>query len=475
MWLLPTRERLPNLRRFLAAAREMGTSTPGLILVNRDELQRDQGEYAATLQLGPPGWQIRAVDADCYGEALRQAWPWVKDDAWIGLVSDDLIPASPGWDVGLVRSLQGWNVVSANDGWQANADIRQGRLHGAICWSGDLARAVGWVFPEGLRHIFHDDVWEALGRETRCWQTRMDIMTRHAHESLGGVRGPTMDPTSDLWRHDEAWFKDWYEGARPAVVQRIKALMDAKGVRFLDLDLRGLDVMIATPSASGRPEMSYFQSLLNTWNFLHAAGATSRWVTECYTADISLARMKLIGAFLRSTATHLLMIDDDMGWGDDALAKLFHAKKDFVAIAGPKKRYPLDFAASHTEPDGTPIFLEYDAASGTNEISEIGGAFVLLTRKVVERLAAAYPELRCTGQTGETEYALFNPLIADGRHFSEDFAFCRRWRALGEKIYMVPDVKLKHTGSHCFEGSFAEVTMQRLAEQGLPYFQEAAE
>ena len=43
-----------------------------------------------------------------------------------------------------------------------------------------------------------------------------------------------------------------------------------------------------------------------------------------------------------------------------------------------------------------------------------------------------------------------------GRYLSEDYAFCRRWRDMGGKIWVDLDCKLMHLGQHLFGGDLAE-------------------
>jgi hypothetical protein len=43
-----------------------------------------------------------------------------------------------------------------------------------------------------------------------------------------------------------------------------------------------------------------------------------------------------------------------------------------------------------------------------------------------------------------------------GRYLSEDYAFCRRWRDIGGKIWVDLDCKVGHLGQHMFRGDLAE-------------------
>lgn len=464
MWLLPSYQNPAGLRRFLNAAREMGTSTPGLVLLNEEDYRLHRETYDELKALMPPGWGYQvSSSATCLGDILREVWPQVRDLPWVGLVCDDQVPASSLWDVELLKSVQGWNVVSSNDGWQAPQ-----RIHGAIVWSGPFLRAVGWIFPPDLRHIFQDNIWEELGNEMGVWHRRMDVMVKHLHPARepGYVPGPTMDPEGDLWKHDAAVFNGWRVFEKPKNLQAIAELKKAYGLTELRADFTNVKLMIGTPTGDGTYESTYQVSLWQTLEFLKGQGVTVQLAEEKYTTDVALARAHVFAAFMRSDCTHLLKIDADMGWTPEAVIRLFCAKKDFVAVAGPKKRYPLQFAANWSDERGNPKPLVFDTSTGTMEVGEVGSAFCLITRAMAQRMVDAYEgDLGYNGVTGQGEWALYQPFVRKRRYYSEDFAFARRWQDLGGRVFICPDIALKHTGKHTFEGAFA--TVQR-DQQGLP-------
>jgi hypothetical protein len=43
-----------------------------------------------------------------------------------------------------------------------------------------------------------------------------------------------------------------------------------------------------------------------------------------------------------------------------------------------------------------------------------------------------------------------------GRCLSEDYAFCRRWRDIGGKVFVDLQCNLMHLGQHMFRGDLAE-------------------
>lgn len=444
MWLLPSRHRIGNLKRFFRACREVGIQTPGLVLVNAKEHGERQAEYAA-LDL-PKGWSVLGVEVDCFHDAIRAAWPLVKDAPWIGLLQDDLVPGTPSWDVNLIKGLNGLNVVSANDGRGS------GRMHGAIVWSGDLARHLGWLYPPGFKHLYGDDVWETLGRETGSWVLDQSVITQHNNETYGATADATGKSIAQHTEHDAARYKEWLANEKDQTVLAIRALKEKKGIKDIALNLQGFSLLIASPSIDNRFEGEYMQSLSDTMRGLQQMGVPCAWSVEKFNADVSLARAKIFSLFLRSPYTHMLMIDADMGWSFYAVLRLFAAKRDFVAVAGPKKSYPLRFAANHADENENIIPLRLNEQTGVCDVTEVGAAFALLTKQAAIKVARAFPELAYQGIGGEPEYGVFMPIIHRGRYKAEDFAFCRRLLAVGIQPAICPDVPLSHTGSHTFRG-----------------------
>ena len=83
--------------------------------------------------------------------------------------------------------------------------------------------------------------------------------------------------------------------------------------------------------------------------------------------------------------------------------------------------------------------------------------FMLMKRAVVERLVQAYPDcayvsdhVYVPNRANAQSYALFECMIdpLTKEYLSEDFGFCRRWRALGGKIWLDVEGALVHTGPH---------------------------
>ena len=101
-----------------------------------------------------------------------------------------------------------------------------------------------------------------------------------------------------------------------------------------------------------------------------------------------------------------------------------------------------------------------------------GTGFMMVKREALLRMGAAHPELRFRSvharhmPPSDNLCALFDCLIdpETGAYLSEDYSFCRRWRALGGEVWLDLASRLTHTGADDFAGDAAA----RIAAGGAP-------
>ena len=229
--------------------------------------------------------------------------------------------------------------------------------------------------------------------------------------------------------------------------------------------LAGISIQIATPAGDRKYDREYVKAFHNTACVLIECGAKIDWIEFPGCADLSLARAKIFGSFLRSDFSHLFLVDSDMGWHFDDVIRLILSKKDFAAVAGPKKTAKLELACNNCTDEGDLLPIEQDPETGMVGCTEVGAAFVLITKHCAESMADFYQDLVFDGDDGVKEYAVFDPMIVGAskkRRLSEDFAFCHRWRKIGGKIWLLPDVSLTHAGRAVWQGALKD------ALQGTP-------
>jgi hypothetical protein len=250
-----------------------------------------------------------------------------------------------------------------------------------------------------------------------------------------------------------------------------------------------LRLLIATPLYGGA-EADYLRSVVGLTGAAERAGVECAFAWLSNNAVIDRARNALAATFLQSDATHMVFIDGDIGFDPEALIELIKLmqRDDRLAVVGapcPKRRINWNLVAAAAAKglgQGKPAELERFAGVFTLdaldpqvsfrvdeplELARVGTGLMAVRRDVIEALAARHPELRYTpdaldregGLVGEHLTALFQPLIDPdtGHLLSDDYAFCRRVRDAGYRIWLAPWMRTTHTGPARFAGALADL------------------
>ncbi len=443
MWLLPTHGRPENLRVVLEACVATGMSTPGVIHVNAGPMQ---DSYRA-LEI-PANWQVVYGEQDMsLGDVMRWFFASAPNEPWYGIITDDQVPVTPGWDKTLVEQAGTTKIVSSNDGWQAPL-----RIHGAVVFGGDVVRGMGYLVPEGFTHQFIDDLWETIGRETGLWYVDMDVMVEHRHPGKNGGVNWDISYQQNFARApaDQRRFQSWQIFEKHRAMSRLAPLMAPGKSRTVDLSK--IRVTIATPCLGGKIEEAYVQSLAATIPVLCEYGIGFEFSTLANQSLVHRARNQLIARFLESDTHYLLFIDADMGWKPESILRMLASGKDIVGGAGPRKQEPVSFCVNLAGPP-----VQVDKETGLLEANEIGSGFMAISRPAIKAMWDKYQDRRYFDPgTNKWMVNLFENTLEDYREYSEDYTFCRRWRAMGGKVYVDPSIGLDHVGGKTFSGKFGD-------------------
>lgn len=198
---------------------------------------------------------------------------------------------------------------------------------------------------------------------------------------------------------------------------------------------------------------------------------------ECYDRKIPLslhtirnesliprARNRVLADFLDSHCSHLMFIDADIGFtGRDVLRLVAHDKALIGATYAKKNRERYD-PAFVPMPHGVTV-----TETELIEVQCLPGGFMCISRDMAQRMAGAYRELWYRdGNTVERRVIdLFGTYTdAETRQFwSEDYAFCQRWREIGGDVWLDPNILLTHNGTTVFEGDPRSVFVNPVAEK----------
>jgi len=186
---------------------------------------------------------------------------------------------------------------------------------------------------------------------------------------------------------------------------------------------------------------------------------------------ISLGRSVMFSKALADPNwTHMMWIDDDIGWKpEDIMALLIH-DKDIVGGSYPKRSYPIQ--RTHTPFNNKNFYLQSEKKGYEDEYIEeikyLPTGFMMLTRKVCEDMAKKYAHLKFEFGDLNTKrdypyYDVFGCFPyhdpeepektegTNGYYLTEDYAFCQRARDIGYSIYLSKKISLSHTGDHTFK------------------------
>ena len=195
---------------------------------------------------------------------------------------------------------------------------------------------------------------------------------------------------------------------------------------------------------------------------------------------VQRGRNRIVSAFMGTKATHLLFVDADISFSSQSVMDMLASGFELTVGSYPKKEIIWDninsavrnnipvkdlppLAASHVLnlPPGDTQNMATVGSSTFVEVMDGGTGFMLISRSVIEKLMAAYPETKYEKDGDESyssdPYALFDCIIEpeSRRYLSEDYTFCRRWQKIGGKVWCCLSAKLNHTGTYVFQGNVA--------------------
>jgi hypothetical protein len=236
-------------------------------------------------------------------------------------------------------------------------------------------------------------------------------------------------------------------------------------------------VVVGTPCFGGVVSQDYTMSLLNLQKTADRLGFDMATIMLGNDALITRGRSAIVARFLDNPATtHLLFVDADIAFSPEHVARMLAFDKDFVAGFYPAKVFDWNqlaerFGKTAETLDEAGLIYVGSLCEGAEAKAEQGFAagvyagtgFQLIKRGVFERMIEAYPETKYKAlhafprppQPSDNLYALFDCMIDQetGVYLSEDYAFCRRWRAIGGEIWLDLNSRLTHTGAHSFHGN----------------------
>lgn len=216
-------------------------------------------------------------------------------------------------------------------------------------------------------------------------------------------------------------------------------------------------VVFCVPSLHG-PTAPFVGALEKSIGAVIGAGWDEGSVEERGCPYISAARSRMLRKALDAKADVIVFLDYDLSWGETDLLKLIDTPGEVVAGLYRFKKPEVEYmGALIPDVNGLPIVNEH----GCVKAERIPAGFLKITAEAVDRFMGAYPEL-CYGMKYSPHVDLFNHGAHDGLWWGEDYAFSRRWLALGGDLWIRPDLDLTHhSANEAYPGNFHEYLLRQ--------------
>ncbi len=221
-------------------------------------------------------------------------------------------------------------------------------------------------------------------------------------------------------------------------------------------------IWIAIPAYTGQIHLGTMRSIMTDTLALDARGDVVTVFDECGNALLADARAVMVAKFLESDATDLVFVDADVCWEAGALLKLVDAPVDCVAGIYPQRKDPITYSVQWLDKKE----LWADPGTGLIEVAGVPAGFMRMSRSMLERMVAHYPETEFYVENlpDHKAYGLFESWRDGVMKFGEDYSFCRRWREMGGQVWMAPEIKLGHCGFKTFYGTIGDWLRNRTEE-----------
>lgn len=221
-------------------------------------------------------------------------------------------------------------------------------------------------------------------------------------------------------------------------------------------------VAFCVPSLAG-PTAPFIDALEKSAPLVTGAGWDDILIEERGCPYISGARATMLRKALDAKADVIVFLDYDLSWEPSDLLKLIETPGDVVAGTYRFKKDDEEYMGQLAlDAAGKPMG---ENAGETETLvlraERIPAGFLKITKEAVHRLIQAYPEL-CYGPAFAPSLDLFNHGAYEGVWWGEDYAFSRRWLAVGGDLWVIPDLSITHHSSDAaYPGNLHQFLMKQ--------------
>jgi hypothetical protein len=236
-----------------------------------------------------------------------------------------------------------------------------------------------------------------------------------------------------------------------------------------------MTIFIATPCYGGDIKMRCARSIMAVLIKGMQRGVDIQLLLTEGESLVQRARNQLTHQFLKKAekGDKMLFVDADLEFNPEWVFALAALDKGIVGLAYPRKRIEWEELKGAEDPQaaGASYFIHPEPGAdakvpvtdGCIPVRWLGTGFMMIDREVCLRMCEEYPHTAHVSDTygsqGEVVHALFDCEIdpIGGIYLSEDYLFCKRWRDMGERVWMSLMGSPSHIGNMVFQGNLSKL------------------
>lgn len=217
---------------------------------------------------------------------------------------------------------------------------------------------------------------------------------------------------------------------------------------------------ILTPCYEGKLATEYVNSLLETILYGQRLGIAFSVSFLPGESLIQKARNELLKmANNMEDLESVIFIDSDMFWNPLDAIKLLNHKEDIVGGVA-RRRDPFTESFNVRFSKGEINMTE----TGLISVDSVGTGFLKMSKKAISELIEDSHTYSHNNVKEDQIASVFELQIIDGDLYSEDYVMCKKWQALGNKVYVDPAVDVGHIAKINIKGEFLNYLTRNLSQ-----------
>jgi hypothetical protein len=212
-------------------------------------------------------------------------------------------------------------------------------------------------------------------------------------------------------------------------------------------------VILASPCHNGLVDAYHASALSETCKMGIGAGVNVVAIYMAFDSLVQRARNDIFKTAYEANVDDLVFIDTDQDWNPEDFFKLLSHDLPVVGVPVRKKS---DDEQYNIKILNTLAQLTIDD-QGILEVASVGTGMLRIRKDAIQSIweSAADEEYTEDNKPG-TSRMIFDVKIVDGKLYSEDTIFCKRWTDLGNQVFVDTSINVCHAGYKRWQGNFID-------------------